>query len=87
MNDADRVRALLQDMRDADYLPEWTAALESILADAERMDWLAQHLHSADFEYAHTDSGCALIIEWPRNVAVGGSLRANVDAARAAQGE
>jgi hypothetical protein len=49
---------------------------------AARYDWLAARLLGADFDW--NESGkCALIFEWPSNVAVGGSCDQNLDAAMA----
>jgi hypothetical protein len=62
------------------------AELDALRADAARYRWLAPRLIAADFDY--NESGkCALVFEWPSNVAVGGNCDQNVDAAIAAQGD
>lgn len=64
-------------------LPDLTAVnvqIEALRADAERLDWLARRLFSADFAYGDPPI-CAIVFEWPATASVGADLRASIDAA------
>lgn len=81
-------RAALASLDMADVF-ELAAAYRALLAHmdglalkAARYDWLAPRLIGADFDW--NESGkCALVFEWPSNIAVGGSCDQNLDAAMA----
>lgn len=57
-----------------------TSEVEALRADAERLDWLAPRLFSADFAYGDPPI-CAIVFEWPATASVGADLRASIDAA------
>lgn len=70
------------------YLMRWNGSeirqlvdqLQAAQKDAARYRWLAPRLMAADFDWQ--DSGkSALIFDWPKNVAVGGTCDQNIDAA------